>query len=288
MYDRILVPTDGSEGATRAVDVAGELAETHEATLSLLYVADTNQPSLTNLQGSVRDVLEEEGEAVLSAATERVQSPAIDVTTDVVQGGPSRTILAFIDERGIDLTVMGTRGRRDLDSVVLGSVTDRVVTRSPRPVMTVAPDDDPFEYPPSDVLVATDGSDTATEAVREAATMAAATGATLHVLSVAETDLLGFDVRSATGAEGHEAALETVVEGATAVARDIGVEDVVGAMESGPVADEIGEYVTDSGIDLVFVGTSGRSGLDRRLLGSTASKLVRTLLVPVVTTPRAN
>jgi nucleotide-binding universal stress UspA family protein len=286
MYERILVPTDGSEGATRAVDVGGALAEYHDATLSLLYVADSNQTSMTNLQGSMRDVLESEGEEVLDAAKSRVQSPTLDVSTEIVQGGPSRTILTYIGERDIDLTVMGTRGQRDFDSVVLGSVTDRVITNASRPVMTVEVEDDPFEYPPADVLVATDGSDTASGAVENAAALAAATGATLHIISVAETDVLGFDVGAAVGSDDHESALAGIVEEAAETARSAGVDSLVTAMDSGIVADVVGDYVRSNDIDLVFAGTSGRSGIDRRLLGSTASKLVRTLPVPVVTTPR--
>lgn len=286
MYERILVPTDGSEGATRAVDVGGALAEYHDATLSLLYVADSNQTSMTNLQGSMRDVLESEGEEVLDAAKSRVQSPTLDVSTEIVQGGPSRTILTYIGERDIDLTVMGTRGQRDFDSVVLGSVTDRVITNASRPVMTVEVEDDPFDYPPADVLVATDGSDTASGAVENAAALAAATGATLHIISVAETDVLGFDVGAAVGSDDHESALAGIVEEAAETARSAGVDSLVTAMDSGIVADVVGDYVRSNDIDLVFAGTSGRSGIDRRLLGSTASKLVRTLPVPVVTTPR--
>jgi nucleotide-binding universal stress UspA family protein len=61
MYDRILVPTDGSEAADRALNLAVAVAEAHGAELDVLYVTDTNQPSLARIQGDVRDVLEGRG-----------------------------------------------------------------------------------------------------------------------------------------------------------------------------------------------------------------------------------
>lgn len=277
MYDDILLPTDGSDAAERAIAVAIAAAEAHDARLHVLYVADTNTPSLSNVQGEVRDVLESRGDEVVESAARRARLAGVETVTEVVQGGPSRTVLSYVDERGVDLVVMGTRGERDVSTLLLGSVTDHVLRDCPVPVVTVPPTASEDVYPPERVLVATDGSDGADAAVDEAARIAVALGAELHVVTVDEAGLLGIDR--------NDDRPESVVESAAQRARGAGVADPVTAVDSGEVSDALTAYVEDNAVGLVVLGASGRSGLDRRLLGTTAEKVVRTSAVPVVTVP---
>jgi nucleotide-binding universal stress UspA family protein len=61
----------------------------------------------------------------------------LTVVTEVVGGNPHEAILDYVADRGIDVVVMGTHGRTGLDRAVMGSVAERVVRRSPAPVLTV-------------------------------------------------------------------------------------------------------------------------------------------------------
>jgi len=281
MYDRICFPTDGSDAAESALDAAIAVASAHDATLHVLYVADTNQPSLANIEGQVRDVLESEGEKVVDEAADRARRAGVDTETAVVQGGPSRTILDYVDDREIDLVVMGTRGQRNVQRLILGSVTERVVRNSPVPVLVVPPES-AVTYPPESVLVGTDGSAGADEAVDEAIGIATAADGTLHVLSVLESTLLGIDVRSASAAEERERRDEAELESARERATEAGLESVETAIEEGDVVGTLNDYAADHGIDLLVVGTHGRTGIDRRLLGSVTEDLLRTADVPVL------
>jgi nucleotide-binding universal stress UspA family protein len=136
MYETILVPTDGSAQSDAALDHAVGLARHHGAAVHLLYVADTNRDSLTAQGGRVIDALEQEGERITSDAVDRVGAD-VEVVDAVETGGPVETILDYADSVGADLVVMGTHGRRGLDRYLLGSTTERVVRRSPIPVLTV-------------------------------------------------------------------------------------------------------------------------------------------------------
>ena len=136
MYETILVPTDGSDQADAAIDHAVSIARTHDATLHLLYVADTNRDSVTTLGGEVVDALEQEGERIIGNATERLD-PAVDVVDAVDTGDPVETILDYAEVVDADLIVMGTHGRRGLDRYLLGSTTERVVRLSSIPVLTI-------------------------------------------------------------------------------------------------------------------------------------------------------
>ncbi|MFB6090444.1 MAG: universal stress protein [Halobellus sp.] len=136
MYQTILVPTDGSEQAESALDHAVGLAREHDATLHLLYVADSNRDSVTTLGGEVVDALEREGERILEDAAERLGG-TVDLVDAVETGDPVETILDYADRVDADVIVMGTHGRRGLDRYLLGSTTERVVRRASVPVLTI-------------------------------------------------------------------------------------------------------------------------------------------------------
>jgi nucleotide-binding universal stress UspA family protein len=140
MYETILVPTDGSSQSDAALDHAVTLARHHDATIHILYVADTNRDSLTAQGGEVVDALELEGDRITSEAVERVE-PGVDVVDTVEAGDPVETILDYATSVGADLVVMGTHGRRGLDRYLLGSTTERVVRLSSIPVLTVREND---------------------------------------------------------------------------------------------------------------------------------------------------
>ena len=141
MFDHILFPADGSDGANSVFDHVLAVAETHDATLHILHVADTAHDSVTQIDGRVVDVFEREGERIVEALADRAASRDVPTTTDVVQGGVPETILAYADRYDIDLIVMPTRGQTGLKRLFLGSTTARVVRGSPVPVLTLHPDD---------------------------------------------------------------------------------------------------------------------------------------------------
>ncbi|MFC6718484.1 universal stress protein [Natrialbaceae archaeon GCM10025810] len=293
MIDRILVPVDGSDPARAALDHALEIADDLGATVVLLYVADTNEPSQVRLGVEVVDVLEEEGAEELSRARDRAdeRAPDVPIVDDVVQGEPASAIVDYAGSNAIDLVAMGTHGRRGIEGYVLGSVAERVVNASPMPVLTVRSGDDATaNYPYRSVLVPTDGSDHARAALDLGTAFATRHGASVHLLTVVDDAVLG--LVGVDGAESDdegvpdrlESAAGDVLEDAEAAARAAGVDDVVTAVRSGSVPAEIRSYAAEHGVDLIAMGTHGRTGIDQRLLGSFTERVLRTAPMPVVTT----
>ncbi|MFD1587401.1 universal stress protein [Halorientalis brevis] len=282
MIDQILFPTDGSEAAADVFEFAQQIALEHDATLTVLNVADTNRDSVTQISGEVIDALETEGEQIVQELADDA-NPRVSIRTDVVQGEPRQTIVEYGERIDADLIVMPTHGRRGLERVLLGSVTERVVSTATVPVLAVNPGDDGApSYPCDDVLVPTDGSEGATRALRTGVDLAKATGATLHVLTVVETASLGFDARSMLKDEELESnATETITE-ATDVA-EASLDDVRSSIRHGRPYREIRAYVDDNDVDLIAMGTHGRTDFSRYLLGSVANKLLRSSPVPVLT-----
>jgi len=289
MYDQILVPTDGSEHAQRATEHGAVVANAFDATLHLLSVVDVSAAAGPFSAGGVEESYVEqltdasESElAEIEAGIERVDA----VETAVISGRPSAGILEYVDDNDIDLVCMGTHGRRGLRRFLTGSVTERVVRLSPVPVLTVRATaaSEPGEgY--DDILVPTDGSDCAGAAVAHAIALADRFDSRLHAVSVIDTASL------ATGTEmgippGLLEELERNAAGAIRAVEDdaeaAGI-DCVGVVDTGGVRRTLLDYADDNDIDLVCLGTHGRSGLDRVLVGSTAESLVRRADAPVVT-----
>ena len=148
MYERILVPTDGSAGVERAIEHAADLASAHGATIHAVYVVNTasfaSLPMETSWEG-VNDMLRDEGETALAQVRDIAEPRGVRVETHLLEGGPSREIVRFAEEQNCDLVVMGTHGRGGIDRLLLGSVAERVVRSSPVPVLTVRVGEEPEE-----------------------------------------------------------------------------------------------------------------------------------------------
>lgn len=138
MYRRILLPVDGSGTTERALENAVDLADRYDAEIRVLYVVDAAVFANDVETGTIVEEFESAGERIVGEVAERIRDAGHDhVTADVVRGTPHREILEYVDDHGIDVVVMGTRGRTGLDRYLLGSVTEKVVRLSPVPVLTV-------------------------------------------------------------------------------------------------------------------------------------------------------
>ena len=143
MYDRILLPTDGSEGVNRAIDHAVDAASRYDATLHVLYVVDSDVVNaysgdefVDGAEGA-SETLEEQGREALDAVAAHADEAGVETVTKLVYGVPHERILAYIDDEEIDLTVMGSKTRSGSYRAMLGSVTERVSRQSTAPVSIV-------------------------------------------------------------------------------------------------------------------------------------------------------
>ncbi|MBV0900876.1 universal stress protein [Haloarcula salina] len=166
MYDDILFPTDGSDGASAALEHARDLADTYGATLHVLTVVDTSSPHIgmtaeghdegtTGMIATEHDAIEpgmvgEEhdiADAIAERATGLVDEAAsaagdVETVTAVAGGDPHSAILDYVAEHDIDLIVMGTHGRTGVERYLLGSIAEKVVRTSDVPVLTARADDE--------------------------------------------------------------------------------------------------------------------------------------------------
>lgn len=286
MYDRILLPVDDGDATDAVHRHAAALARETDATVQVLFVADTARHSVTVVDADVVDAMEQDGQRIVDDVASTLTSLGVEYDTDVVQGSPADTIVAYAEQYDYDLIVLPTHARSGLSRYLLGSVTEKVVRLSSVPVLTARlRDDDRLAFPYERILVPTDGSDAAMNAAEHALGLAAVVDATVHVLSVVDESSLGPDVRSVLSAEELEGPSREAVADVAAAAERNDVGNVHTHVEGGSPAAVIRTAIDEHDIDAVVMGTTGRRGVDRILLGSVAEKTVRTAPVPVITVP---
>jgi nucleotide-binding universal stress UspA family protein len=295
MYDHIVIPVDGSDGATAAARHGLALADRFDATVSVLHVVERRALRLTSTDDE-RTRLRSRGEAIVDEVAGLASEGVRSVTTDVVDGTPADRITEYAADRDADLLVVGRQGVSGLGKRLLGGVTERVLGRSDTPVLVVPGGDAEAEVALdySQILFPTDGSDAADAAIPHGAALARAFSSDVHVLNVVDLQAAG-GVFNAGGLEpefvdrlerrGHDA-VDAVAEEFGATVPNIEVHTAVErATPRESVAARVRDYVDTTGIDLVVMAASGRSNLNRQLLGSVTSTVLRTVDAPVLVVP---
>ena len=273
MFDHILIPVDGSACARRAAKYGLELARRYDAETEIVHVA--------------RGDADAEGEDALEAIGGMAAELGVPAETTLLRGSPAEAIAKRATDAGADLVAMGRQGRAGVKAHLLGSVTERVLRRSDVPVLTVPHGgleaDTGASY--ENVLLTTDGSETAELAGPYGTDVARQFGAALHVLSVADAraeagifDAGGVDEEFL---ERLEAESREAVESLVA-AIDASDLDVREAVVRGAAHEAIDEYVSENGVDLVAMSSEGQSNLAGQQLGTVTGRVLRTVGVPVL------
>lgn len=139
-YERVLLPTDGSDASQNAIEYAVGTAAQHNATLHTLHVIDAGPDSTQDTAGGLSaDELNKEAKGYLESVTERANNAGVVVEASIESGVAHRSIIEYVDENDIDLVIMGTRGRSGIHRFLLGSVAEKVIRTVDAPVMTVRP-----------------------------------------------------------------------------------------------------------------------------------------------------
>lgn len=139
LFDRILVPTDGSEETQTVLHQAVKLAATTGATIDALYVADARLTDVApeEAKDAVEAALENEGKQATGTIAEAAADHDVHVNRVISEGVPHQAILQHAQEQEIDLIVMGTHGRTGIERQLMGSVAERIVRQAPIPVVTI-------------------------------------------------------------------------------------------------------------------------------------------------------
>ena len=292
----IIVATDFSENASLALAWAEELARQHDAALVLVHAARLEPPTAPEfvqwpqkygdeIRACVKSQLEREAE--------KARGSGITVDCDLGFGAAVDVVIAAAERRGADLIVAGTRGRTGWKRLLLGSTAARLIRKAACPVLTVHPTDAGSPRPVRTVLVPTDFSEDAALAAEAATRILGAPGADrrlvlLHAYHVPyeATYLPAAILEEAISAA--DAMVKRMIQELAAKLRHTGIRIDTLTCREGDSARAILANAGAVGPDLIAMGTHGRSGMDRLLLGSTAERVAASAPCPVLTVRRAS
>jgi nucleotide-binding universal stress UspA family protein len=135
MFNKILVPLDGSELAAKILPQVIELAKTHNAKVTLLYVyySEAGEASSQVIQDAVAHEARR-CELFLAKIANDLKAQGVDASAACVEGSPAREIIGYANQQGMDLIALATHGKGEV-AWMLGSVAEKVVTHAGIPVL---------------------------------------------------------------------------------------------------------------------------------------------------------
>jgi nucleotide-binding universal stress UspA family protein len=140
IFRRIMIAVDGTEASTRGVEAAAQLATRYDADLMLVTAVSVPQ-HVAKAAGmekrSLEDYVERMGREALGSALGVLKEAGIGAAVKIVIGPAAETIVVEAATVGVDLVVMGRRGRTEPKDLVLGSVSDRVARNIAIPILLV-------------------------------------------------------------------------------------------------------------------------------------------------------
>lgn len=279
--NRILAPTDFSKHSSSGIAAACDLADRFNAELELLHVTQNPYPfEGGTYEGymTIEPELKEAARKQLELLPGAEWSARLKVNRHVRIGPPFLEIVTHAKLNDVDLIVQNTHGRTGLAHFFIGSVAEKVVRKSPCPVLTLREDGD-FSVPKK-ILAATDFGEHSTAAMKYAVEFADRFGAELHVLHVVSDPAVSHPEIGLSMLPLSQFRDEIEASGKRGL-EEIDFSDthpnvsVTTCLRVGPPLTGIVDYAKEHDIDLISIGTHGRNALSQVLIGSVAEKVVR-------------
>jgi nucleotide-binding universal stress UspA family protein len=286
----ILCPVDFSEFSLRAYHHAQSLADHYRAKLVALHIVELSRYPFADYVASTGDYgelcrsLGEGGKEQLRQFVQNHARKGIQPELVVREGTAPDCILSLAQAQAADLIVMGTHGRRGYDRLVLGSVTNRVMRRTPCPVVAVcklpheamaADKEGGYVHRLSRILFGTDFSENSERALDYAISAAEEYDAELTLLHVLE-DVL-------TAGESMKAVATATLQLDRLIPPERGkAVKTKTAVRIGKPYQEIIQFAEETQADMVVMGVHGRGALDLAVFGSTTYRVLQLGPCPVM------
>ena len=283
---RVLVAIDGSAGASVALDVVAGMAWPEGTEILVVESVESGgglfggpMPAIAMLQSDdLEEVVRALARETVDRARDRLERPGVTVEAAVLRGRPATAIVERARSMEADLVVIGSRGHGHIESMVLGSISAEVADRATMPVLVVR------RPGVSRIVFGWDGSASATGAADVLAVWPGFASARVRVVSVADVEVpwwagwpneatpttmpIFLDAADASRAEHDRLAREM-----TERLRSAGLS-AEPRRRDGDAATELLAEAHAWDADLIVVGTHGRTGLGRVLLGSVARNVL--------------
>ncbi|MBX9691532.1 MAG: universal stress protein [Cyanobacteria bacterium] len=283
---KIIVALDGSPSAEAAFDTLGKLKWPNGTEIKLLAVVAAVEGFGAKRTESAakhqQDFVEVATEAIEELAqTIRANLSHCIITTEVVRGDAKSRIVEAAQQWQANLVIMGSRGRKELESMFLGSVSQAVILQSPCPVIVARSVEDPDESYRT-IIVTVDNSPYSRAMLDWMTTLEWDTKTNFRIVTIVPPLIDTFrDLESGANASGlmsrHSETMDSakaeLQQFASRLISHVGANRVTMQVAEGDPREVILTIAADSGADLIVLGSHGRTGLDRILIGSVSQAI---------------
>jgi nucleotide-binding universal stress UspA family protein len=283
---KILIATDGSDTANEAANFGIETLGFSGAKVYSVYVIDTTSygsvPKDEKWSKKIEQ-FEEIGHEAASYVEGKAKAAGLEAESILLKGNPAEEILDFAEGQEVDMIVVGSLGKSGIKRVMLGSVSEKVVRHAKVPVLVVRGRKE--EKTHKHILIAIDGSLAAENAADYGIEIARWSGAKVYAVYVIEISSFNSILMDEVWTKNMYEHFEKIGRKATsdveenAKAAGIGAESIV--LKGNP-AKEILDFAEKQKVDMIVVGSIGKSGVQSFLLGSISGKVLRHSKIPVL------
>lgn len=279
IYRKILVGFDGSQNSLEACDYSLILAKSLGSKVVVAHVLPLITTYTAPLRAEYEPSLKNSANLEAMKIVTKFQQAKIDCSSEILSAKGSSTADTIIDysaSEGVDMIVVGTRGLGAFQRLILGSVSTNLLNHAKCPVLIVRKKDQTKELQLRKILVATDGSQAATDSVKGAIEIAKATGSNLTIANVVYMAPLPFSEGPPLNIDRAYQDMreegERNVAAAAKQAKESGVDAKTLVVDNNrsPVW-ALTDYAEEGEFDLIALGTRGMGGLRRTVLGSVAN-----------------
>lgn len=287
-YQKILVGIDGSEESFNAFKSALSLAKKINASVSVLYVLPlgVEVSSALSLFTGMKDIFRKGAEKILKEAQSIAEEEGIEVRLKFEEGEPYTKLVDILYAEESDLLVLGKSGKGGLAKALIGSTASRAIGASPVDVLVI-PKNTTLKL--KKMLVPVDGSLYSEEAAMRALELASHLKSEIILLSVVEIPFELYETATDIGkmVEHLKTEAEEFIRKLKSKYKEKGIE-VKGYVVEGIVEEKILEIAEKEEVDLIIMGSHGKTGLKRLLMGSVTEKVLTLGTKPVLVVKRGS
>jgi len=127
MYDKVLVPIDGSDDSERALELALTTASVHSAKIHVLNVIDERNDMINGMALEAVNQLEESRLEMVDEARQKVEEEGLEAEAEVTHGVPHKEVGSYVEENDIDAVIAGSTGKTGLENLRFGSTAEKIV-----------------------------------------------------------------------------------------------------------------------------------------------------------------
>jgi nucleotide-binding universal stress UspA family protein len=275
-YKKLLVAVDGSESSLHALEESFRLSK--EGTLVVAVAPPFTVDLKIGGEGEIHKLLKEPCETALNKAGVISKAAGVEIVSICAMGLPHERIVDLSEKESCDLIVTGAKGMLSLDKTLMGDTTAKVIGYSIKDVLVV-PEKTTLNF--GKILVATDDSEYSRRAMVRAVDFAESYNSELIVVTVVEIPPEIYSI-APNVMEDKLQRMEEYVASIQKLAETHGIKSR-GVVRDNPEPYEvIVDLAQKEGVGLIALGSHGRTGLKRFLMGSTAERVIAHATCPVL------